>query len=220
MCKYELNSIIELWKGIYMISYKKQISHTMSEQHNINVMDLLNLEKNFDFEKGSGFDDVSISLSAAITGYARIYMAEVKLYILSKGGQIYYSDTDSIVTDIELSSDLIGDGLGQFKLEAKVNEGFFITNKTYCLVLHDGYKTKKNKGIVIKAKGVNEKSLSLKDFEDMYYNHKSAEAIKINNERSLSEGYVNIDTKTMNLKYDSYTKRTKIYDSLDLWVDT
>lgn len=43
-------------------------------------------------------------------------MSKVKLDILNKGGNIYYTDTDSLVTDIELKKDLIGKEKGKFKL--------------------------------------------------------------------------------------------------------
>jgi hypothetical protein len=50
---------------------------------------------------------------------------------LSKGGSIHYTDTDSIVTDIPLDKSPVGDGLGQFKLEYKIKQGYYISNKTY-----------------------------------------------------------------------------------------
>lgn len=77
--------------------------------------------------------DVSISTAAAVTSYARIYMNKIKIYILSSAGKIYCMDTDSIVTDIALPEYLVGDKLGQFKLEHKIKKGYFISSKTYCL---------------------------------------------------------------------------------------
>jgi len=64
-------------------------------------------------------------------------MSKIKLDILNKGGYIYYTDTDSIVTDIPLDESLIGPNLGQFKLEYEIKKGYFISAKTYCLVLKD-----------------------------------------------------------------------------------
>lgn len=40
--------------------------------------------------------------ASAILGYARIYMTQAIIYILKNGGNIYYTDTDSLVTDIKL----------------------------------------------------------------------------------------------------------------------
>lgn len=42
------------------------------------------------------------------------------------------------INKIPLPSELVGDELEQFKLIPKVVEGYFISSKTYCLVLEDG----------------------------------------------------------------------------------
>ena len=42
---------------------------------------------------------MSIATAAMVTSYARIYMNKIKLEVLNNGGQIYYSDTDSLVID-------------------------------------------------------------------------------------------------------------------------
>lgn len=52
-------------------------------------------------------NNTSIVINAAVTAYARIHMNKFKLDILKQGGKLYYSDTDSIVTDIELHYFLI-----------------------------------------------------------------------------------------------------------------
>lgn len=47
-------------------------------------------------------------ISAAITSYARIAIRKIKLDIINRlGGNIYYSDTDSIVTYVELPSNTV-----------------------------------------------------------------------------------------------------------------
>ena len=72
-------------------------------------------------------------------------MAKAKLDILARGGKIYY--TDSLVTDIPLSPDLIGKDIGLFRFEYRAKRSYFISGKTYCLVLID-------ETTLIKAKGV------------------------------------------------------------------
>jgi len=134
------------------------------------------------------------------------------LDILKKGGKIYYSDTDSIVTDLELDNHLVGMELGQFKLEFKVKEAYFNSSKTYCLVLEDEYITPKNNGIVIKSKGVFDNSLSVNDFQTMLFKKQSVEATKSNTKTNYKEGYVNIETKNVTLRSEAYTKRDKIYN--------
>lgn len=56
-------------------------------------------------------------ISAAVTAYARIHINKIKLYIISKGGIIYYSDTDSVVTNLELPDYMVNSNeLGKLKL--------------------------------------------------------------------------------------------------------
>ena len=90
----------------------------------------------------------SVGISAAVTSYARILIAKHKLDILNRGGELYYSDTDSIVTNIELPNDVVSKTeLGKFKLEYKVKKGIFMSGKTNCLVLEDGTLIKRAKGV-------------------------------------------------------------------------
>jgi hypothetical protein len=131
-------------------------------------------------------------------------MNNIKLDILSKGGHIYYMDTDSIITDIPLDPSLVGDDLGQFKLEYKVKEGIFISSKTYCLILENGKH-------VIKSKGVYSDSLTPKDFRKLLKGERVS-AIKGNSIKSYSDGCVTIGTKNVNLSGDCFQKRIKIYD--------
>src|SRR6266850_1513361 len=99
-------------------------------------------------ESNNNFTDVSIVISAMITSYARIYMNKIKLDILNRGGKLYYMDTDSIVTNIQLSSKIVGFELGKFKLEYKIKKGYFISNKTYCLLTNEDKVIIKSKGVI------------------------------------------------------------------------
>jgi hypothetical protein len=207
-----VNSAISISDNDMLVSYSNVISKKITNEHGLDYIEVLNNKSNQDVEKLHSFDDVAISISAAITSYARIYMSQIKLDIISKGGKIYYSDTDSIVTDIALPDNLVGNELGQFKLEYKLKEAYFISSKTYCLVLEEEHITKKNKGTVIKSKGVFENSLSLKDFKTMYFDQKKVKATKADSKSNYKVGYVNIDTKEVILNFDSYTKRDKIYN--------
>lgn len=203
---------IEITNNDYLISYYPEISKELCESHGKDYFKVYtHSTSSIDMEVNKEFKDVSLTTAAVVTSYARVFMSKIKLDILSKGGNIYYTDTDSIVTDIPLNYYLVGNNLGQFKLEHEVKEAYFITSKTYCLVLKDN-------SVKIKVKGAYNSTLSLKDFIHMY-NGLYVMAIKRDTITYHEMGSVLINNKGINLSSDSYKKREKIY--LDnKWVDT
>lgn len=197
-----------------LVTYGSKISLSICESQDVDFTRTFSNEiKRY---KNEGFDeerlhDVSIAISSAVTSYSRIYMSKIKLDIL-KTGSIYYTDTDSIVTDVKLGDKYVGNEIGKLKLEHEIKEGYFISNKTYC------FKNNKNK-LIIRAKGIYSKSLCYQDFVSLYLGL-DVEAIRSESERNYSEGYVNILVdKTIVLSANSYTKREKKYIG-SLWSDT
>lgn len=73
----------------------------------------------------------------------------------------YNTDTDSLFTDVPLPEELVGDKIGQFKLEMVASESYVISPKLY-------YLENENK-IVIKARTLGGESLTKQDFIDMSY---------------------------------------------------
>ena len=214
-----VKSIDSISSDVFLVNYMPLIDKNICDEHGIHYLKALdeekkksNIDKNIDV-----FEDVSVIISAIVTSYARVYMLNILMEILKSGGNIYYMDTDSIVTDISietLSSDLIGKELGQFKKEyGNIKEGFFISNKTYCLVLEDN-------STVIKCKGVINKSLTLENFKEMYYFSKNVCANKTVSKTFLSKGFVNIEDSSVILQHDSYKKRQKLFNEKNLWVNT
>ena len=207
-------------KSIKHIGNKKLVTHGTNISLNICESHDVDFTKTFNNDikrnKKEGFNeerlhDVSVAISSAVTSYSRIYMNKIKLEIL-KTGSIYYTDTDSIITDIKLGDKYVGDGIGKLKLEHEIKEGYFISNKTYC------FKNSKNK-VFIRAKSVYNKSLSYLDFIALYLGV-DIEAIRSESVRNFNEGYVNILVdKTVVLSANSYTKRKKTYLG-SLWIDT
>lgn len=207
----EVLSPINITDEDLLVTYYPDISKSICEWHQLDYIKVLNSKHAKDLEKDKEFKDVSLVIAAAVTSYARVYMSKIKLDILNKGGLIYYTDTDSIVTDKPIDKNLIGDGLGQFKLEYLVKKGYFISSKTYCLVLND-------RSVIIKTKGLNNNSLTLNDFKNMYkgINVKGVKKYSIVN---YTKGSVVIDKKDIYLNYNSYRKREKIYQDKK-WVNT
>ena len=53
-------------------------------------------------------------------------MHKIKCYILSKGGNIYYSDTDSIATNLKLPDNMVSDEIGKLKLVSRAKKAYFM----------------------------------------------------------------------------------------------
>lgn len=209
---HEVKSLTELNENRFLITYDSEISKNICTSYELDYIKILNKNKK-DIENNIRFYDVSISTAAAITSYARIYMNKIKLEIFKLGGKIYYMDTDSIVTNIELPKHYLGKNLGQLKLEHKIKKAYFISSKTYCLLIENGK-------IIKKAKGVFSNSLTLNDYENMYLHNKNIFATKGNTKIDYEKGTVNIKDKQALLRHDAYNKRIKIYNNKGLWIDT
>ena len=131
-------------------------------------------------------------------------MNKIKLNILNKGNNIYYSDTDSIVTNKPLNSDLTGKEIGKFKLEYVIKKAYFVNSKTYAI-------NTINDEIVIKAKGVNSKELSLNDIKNLYLGENIV-TTRFESKLDYNLGTVNINKiKNLTLKGNAYIKREKLY---------
>jgi len=92
-----------------------------------------------------------------VTSYARIKLYNVMMNIITRGYNIFYCDTDSILTDCaEVET---GNELGQLKLE-RVGRCYLVAPKVYIFENQDGSR-------YIKIKGVTHKNI--KDLKDVYY---------------------------------------------------
>jgi len=205
----------------FIVTFIPVVNKDICESHGLDYYKvILNERKNNIVGKIDVFQDTSIIISAFTTAYARVHMHQIKLDILANGGKIYYSDTDSMVTNLsldqlkEIMPDRIGNKLGQLKFEHTVNEAFFISNKTYALKTKDGKEITKTKGAV-------KDSIPYSHFQDLYLHSKSIKANKTSSTINYSKGSVTIETKEIDINWDSYTKRAKYYDpKTKLWTDT
>lgn len=104
------------------------------------------------------------AIAAAITAYSRIKIHQFKDIC----GDIYYSDTDSIVSGNVLDDRYLNSELGMMKDEFKgsvIEEGIFLSPKLYALKLDNGEE-------IIKARGV-PKEISIKISDGEYSNKRS-----------------------------------------------
>lgn len=205
-----LHTFVQI-EDMYLTSYESKISKDLCDSFDVDYKNtvLNNLKANKETEHT--FFDVSIAIASAVTSYARISIAKSKLSVLNNSGKIFYSDTDSLITDTPLNKEIVGKDIGQFKLEHIVSRAYFVSSKTYCLVLSNGTT-------VIKAKGVNDDELDENKFIELIQGKKVISK-RLQTDRDFSKGYVNIlIPKEITLDGDAYVKRLKIYDKV--WIDT
>ena len=103
------------------------------------------------------------AISVAITSIARRNLFNYMKKVLNEEGELYYTDTDSIVANKFIPG---GSELGQLKLECIIDYGRFLQPKLYCIRHAKDCpcsKCKKEPGtIIVRAKGF--RKLSVSDF--------------------------------------------------------
>jgi hypothetical protein len=155
-------TFIEIDDNTFLEYYKPNIDKEICQNFGVDYIKALNNE-NFDESKSSRtYRSVSISTASAVLSYARIHMSKLKLHIINNNGNIYYTDTDSIITDIKLPEDFVDSKqIGKLKLVHEIKEGNFISDKLYAI------KTI-NDEIIKLAKGIKSKFLKFEDYIKMY----------------------------------------------------
>jgi len=84
-------------------------------------------DRHIDKGKSSYFN-----IASYIASWARIELLKKIEYVIKKGGKIYYMDTDSIFTDIEINDkDFISDELGMMKLDKQGKSIIIYGSKDY-----------------------------------------------------------------------------------------
>lgn len=78
------------------------------------------------------YTDHNVAIAATITSYSIMNLFNAVRHIESKGGIIYYVDTDSIHCNIPLDDNMIGNKIGLWKLERYSDKpGYYISPKLY-----------------------------------------------------------------------------------------
>lgn len=140
--------------------------------------------------------DVNIAIASTITAAARVHMSFFKN---NPNFKLYYSDTDSAVTNAPLDPSLIGDALGQLKLEYVIKKAVFLAPKVY------GFITVADEE-VIKIKGVTHKVSSNIHFNELeLLLHEDANRVFTQEKwyKSLLLGEITITDVLYNLKVTS-----------------
>lgn len=87
-------------------------------------------------------------VAARVTALARVALHGWMMKAIELGGKVYYCDTDSIITNVELpTSSKLGDLKDEFPNQSGAIHGLFIGPKMY-LLDSDGFERVKAKGVV------------------------------------------------------------------------
>jgi hypothetical protein len=159
-------------------------------------------------------DYVQVQVSSYVTAYARMELYKGIENITSRGGKVYYCDTDSIVSDIELEPDLIHDSIfGKWKLEGVIQKAYFSQPKVYV----EKVKTKNGSKINKKFKGLPHGKVEMMTISDYAYINKRQEKKDVDRVELLTQedGFENIiKPLTAILQNQDFNKLIKIEKSL------
>ena len=213
VCKLILNSVY----GRFAI--KPVISKTEFVARDSEIWDFLEHNTVEDFEdinknhilmtyRGNNIDEGvdieysnSIAIASAISAYARVFMSQFKNNPLFK---LYYTDTDSAFIEGELPAEMIGKGLGQFKLESRFKEIVFLAPKVYSGITDDGKTITKVKGFKDRDK------ISFEDVKNLLHKDFSIKLNHVKWFRSVDK----IEMKNQDYRLAAtMTKREMIYEN-------
>jgi hypothetical protein len=120
--------------------------------------------------------------------------------------KLYYSDTDSFAIDRPLPSFLVGEALGQLKLENVVERAVFLAPKVYGLITEDNRE-------IIKIKGITNEimpNIHISDLEKLLILDSTQEFIQEKMYKKVIEGEITIQEVAYTLKATS-NKREAVY---------
>ena len=141
--------------------------------------------------------DINIAIAAAITAGARVHMS---IFKNNPEFNLYYSDTDSSVTDAPLPAEYVGPELGKMKLEHTITRAVFLAPKVYGFVDTDGNE-------VIKVKGIKAdvaKELSIDQLELLLVKDSTREFTQEKWFKKMIEGEISISDTVYTFKLSIY----------------
>jgi hypothetical protein len=191
-----------LWNDDHFVRFnpKPDLDLCMRTGQDFNALTLAHNKKN-------NVGNNSVAIAAATTAWGRIIMNPLKCIPDNK---FYYGDTDSAILEKPLPDEMVGNNIGQFKLEYPlIKEGIFIAPKLYYLLLEDG-------SVIVKNKGYSGK-LTYDEFTRLYHGG-NIPTVSQRFKPDLKLGTVVIHDQEMNIS-GAFNKRNKLY-SLGNWVNT
>jgi hypothetical protein len=148
--------------------------------------------------------NVSISIAAAITAYARIHMSQFKN---NPKINLYYTDTDSGYFNKPLPEHMVNSKiLGKMKLKNVIDKGIFLAPKMYYLKNKDGK-------VIYKVKGLkHDVKLSMDDFEQLLSKNSLLKKSQLKLRKFLNKSHIEALEQVYTLQVTE-NKRKLIYDN-------
>jgi len=149
--------------------------------------------------------EINIAIASAITAGGRVHMSIFKNNPLFN---LYYSDTDSAVTDAPLPIEYIGSELGKMKLEHTITRAVFLAPKVYGFITVDGQE-------IIKAKGITHdvaEGLTINDLEQLLIKDSKKEFNQEKWYKKVFEGEITVTDVIYTLKTTA-NKRSAIFNN-------
>lgn len=120
-----ITSEIPISDRFTLVRYKNNLDHKLIEELKVDFIGLEHHESRV---------MANPAVSSAVTAYGRIHMMQFKTGEMAD--HIYYTDTDSIFTDVKLPDHMVGKGLGLMKDELDggvITKAVFLGIKRYCI---------------------------------------------------------------------------------------
>ena len=152
---------------------------------------------------------IQVAVAATVTARARLQLLETLHYCDAKG-EVYYCDTDSIVTDVKLPDEMVDSvELGKWDLEGEPLKALFLRPKVYAELLEDETN--------VKFKGVShetQKELTFDSYQELLEeiqegkkeyvvvekNRTTFRSIMYMKKNNLDDEYYEVRDKKMNLQ--------------------
>jgi len=194
------------------------ITDLSSGKKDVKLVSIFNEEKYNAINK-AGIDltkyiNISVGIASAITAEARVIMSAFKTI---PGINILYGDTDSAYVDQPLPDDLVGDDLGQFKLEGTYKDIVFLAPKMYAAITTEGLEVIKVKGVT--AKAIKSNNLNFDTLKQLLFKDKEIMLNQVKSFRSVSDSNIKIVDQTYTM-VATENKRELVYDSNGILVHT
>ena len=151
-------------------------------------------------------DYIQVQVASYVTSYARLELLKA-LRMADTRGQVFYCDTDSIVTDTPLPDEIVHNTrLGAFKLESQPLKAIFLKPKVYAEIIENKEGVKET---FVKFKGVSkdtQRQLGFSEYEELvkYMSDINVESVRVEKDKLMTPSLMVLQKKHLDLNYHEY----------------